>query len=79
MAFTETFSLFVLHDLPWREEDSHLRQVFERLWSLLRTGVLYFMRFEEGQHTPDRILNAQKSLLEYGALAEKVRGGNSVC
>jgi len=72
MSFVETFSLFILHDLPWRAEDQEIKEVFVRMWTLLRTGVLYFMRFEEGQHTDDRILKAQKSLLDYAALAEKV-------
>lgn len=74
MAFVETFSLFLLHDLPWDDdEDGEVREVFEDLWGKLRIGVLYFMRFEEGQHTAGRILEAQKSLLNYGKRAEEVR------
>ena len=72
MSFVETFSLFILHNLPWREEDHEIKDVFVRMWTLLRSGVLYFMRFEEGQHTADRVLEAQQSLLKYAALAEEV-------
>lgn len=73
MAFTETFSLFLLHDLPWTAADATVRAVFEELWGHLRLGVLYFMRFEPGQHTWARILAAQEELLAYGKRAEEVR------
>lgn len=72
MAFTETFSLFLLHDLLWSEEDEGVRVVFEEMWGKLRTAVLYFMRFDEGQHTTDQIVAAQKALLEYAQQAEEV-------
>lgn len=74
MAFVETFSLFLLHDLPWPEDiDGDIRDVFEELWSKLRHAVLYFMRFEEGQHTDLRIIEAQKQLIDYGKRVEEVR------
>lgn len=73
MAFLETFSLYLLHDLPWKPEDREVRNKFERLWGHLRTGCLYFMRFVPGQHTWERILAAQEALLAYGKLAEEVR------
>jgi len=72
MAFVETFSLYLLHDLPWKAADAEVKKIFEELWGLLRDGVLYFMRYEDGQHTWDRILDAQKSLLQYGKRAEQV-------
>lgn len=72
LAFTETFSLYLLQGLPWEAGQRHVQHVFERMWANLRDGVLHFMRFEEGQHTPERILAAQKKLLEYGKIAEKV-------
>lgn len=72
MAFTETFSLFLLHDLPWKPEDRHLKEVFDKQWTLLRSSTLYFMKYQEGQHTHERILQAQKDLLQYGKLAEEV-------
>lgn len=75
MAFVETFSLFVLHDLPWAEDGSEddIREVFESMWRDLRHGVMYFMRYDEGQHTPERILAAQNSLMSYAKQAEEVR------
>ena len=81
MAFTETFSLYLLHDLPWQEGEEDIKDMFEKQWALLREGVLYFMRFEEGQHTSERILAAQKALVDYGKIAEEVRciGLQAVC
>lgn len=72
MAFVETFSLYLLHDLPWEEDEQDVRDLFEEMWGLLRPACLYFMRFEDGQHTEDRILAAQDLLLHYGRLIERV-------
>lgn len=72
MAFADTFSPFLLHSLPWKAADEPVKKVFIELWGLLRDGVLYFMRYEEGQHTEERIMAAQKSLLQYGKRAEEV-------
>lgn len=73
MAFLETFSLYLLHDLPWKPEDREVRLEFEKLWGHLRKGCLYFMRFVPGEHTWERILAAQRELLAYGKRAEEVR------
>lgn len=75
MTFLETWSTYLLHDLPWDKtrEHSHLRHHFEGLWGDLRPGCLYFMRFMEGQHTWERILEAQKHLLSYGKRAQEVQ------
>lgn len=72
MAFLETFSLYLLHDLPWKPADREVRTTFERLWGHLRKGCLYFMRCVPGEHTWARILAAQKELVAYGSLAEEV-------
>lgn len=72
LAFTETFSMFLLNDLPWKREHLHLKKVFDEQWSLLRSSVLYFMKWHAGQHTEERLVQAQKDLLEYGRLAEQV-------
>jgi len=72
MGFVEAHSLVVLHGLPWEEKDFETRDLFEALWSLLRRSVVYFLKYEMGQHTEDRILEAQKWLVEYGRLAEEV-------
>lgn len=73
MAFVETFSLYILHDLPWADDEDDIRDLFERMWGLLRQACLYFMRYEEGQHTDGRIMEAQRQLLDYGKLVEEVR------
>ena len=62
----------LLRDLPWRSEDLTTQDIFEKMWSLLRRAVLYFLKYVDGQHTDDRILDAQKLLLEYGRMAEEV-------
>lgn len=49
-----------------------VRSMFERMWTLLRSSVLFFMRYEDGQHIEGSIMAAQRNLLRYGALAEKV-------
>lgn len=72
LAFTETFSNYVLRDLPWKPEEVETKDLFVRQWTLLRHCVLYFLKYHEGQHTEERILQAQKDMLEYGRLAEEV-------
>ena len=72
LAFTETFSLYLLVDLPWKKEDAETKRVFEEQWTLLRSSVLYWMKYIEGQHTEERILQAEKDMLEYGKRAEEV-------
>ena len=62
----------LLRDLPWRSEDLTTQDIFEKMWSLLRRAVLYFLKYVDGQHTDDRNLDAQKLLLEYGRMAEEV-------
>ena len=72
LSFTEAHCLTLLRDLPWRSEDLTTQDIFEKMWSLLRRAVLYFLKYVDGQHTDDRILDAQKLLLEYGRMAEEV-------
>lgn len=72
MAFVETFSLYLLHDLPWGDDEDDIRHLFEDMWGLLRPACLYFMRYEEGQHTEERIMAAQHLLIDYGKLVEEV-------
>lgn len=76
LDFTEVYSLPVLSNLPWNSkcaEEMKVKETFESMWTLLRHAVLYFMRYEDCQHTEDAIVAAQRCLLQYGALAEKVR------
>lgn len=72
LAFTETFSNSVLCDLPWKDSEIDMQNLFEKQWTLLRQSVLYYLKYQEGQHTEERILQAQKDMLEYGRLAEEV-------
>lgn len=72
MAFTDTFSLAVLDDLQWPLGSDATQAVFEEQWSLLRPALLYFMKYKEGQHTEERIRQAQDWLLAYGRCAEEV-------
>lgn len=76
MNFTDAWSLQLLHNLPWNEEDPeevHVRDQFEAMWTDLRAGVLYFMQFTPGQHTWQRILDAQNHLLAYGKRVQQVQ------
>ena len=75
LDFADAFSPHLLRGLPWGNtpDEVRVRTVFEESWALLRQGVLYFMRFQEGQHTDEQITDAQKCLLQYGRLAEEVR------
>lgn len=61
-----------------KDEAARIRKTFEEMWALLRSSVLYFMRYEDCQHTEDRIMQAQSDLLRYGAIAEKVCHGSLV-
>ena len=75
LDFTEFYSLAVLFNLPWNTrctKEKDVRDTFVAMWTVLRSGVLYFMRYTDGQHTEDGILQAQKDLLQYGKLAEQV-------
>lgn len=75
LDFTEVFSLPVLSNLPWNrrsQEEMEIKETFERMWTLLRRAILYFMRYVDGQHQEDAILTAQRALLDYGAVAEEV-------
>ena len=72
MAFTDKISEHILHDLPWAAYEHHIRDLFEERWGLLRHACHYFMCFREGQHTPAKILQAQKWLIEYGKCVEEV-------
>ena len=72
LAFVETFSTYLLHELPWKVADIHVRDMFFQQWEHLRLGTLYFLRYHEGQHTEERIRSAQQHLLDYGCLVEKV-------
>lgn len=79
LAFTETFSLYLLHDLQWEPDQEDVRLVFEEMWTHLRAGTLYFLRYEELQHTAPRIKAAQDALMKYGAMAEDLFGGEVIC
>lgn len=72
LAFTETFSLSLLEGLTWPPGSQAAKEAFTEQWSLLRPAVLYFMKYKDGQHAPERILQAQKWLLDYGKSVEKV-------
>ena len=72
MAFTDTFSLSVLQGLQWPAGTEPAQARFEEMWSLLRPATLFFMKFQDGQHTEARILQAQGWLIQYGKIAEEV-------
>jgi hypothetical protein len=64
MVWTDTVSAFALHDVEMPE-------VLQRMWGHLRSSVLYFLRYQQGQHTQAHIERAQDELLRYGRLAQE--------
>jgi hypothetical protein len=67
LAFIETFSMYLFHDLPWPRgpETAEVRREFERQWDLLRPAMLHFLRFEEGQHSDGEIERHGEMFLAY--------------
>lgn len=41
------------------------------MWGHLRTAVVYFMRYQEGQHQPEHIDAAQDALFQYSVLVQE--------
>lgn len=72
LAFVETFSPLIVHNLPWSAEDAEICTVFEEQWTHLRTACLYFLRYREGQHTDEQLQAAAEAALQYAISAEKV-------
>jgi hypothetical protein len=54
--------------------DSGIHPRILRMWSYLRRGCQYFMRYQPGQHSRKHWEKAQRDLLTYAALAEKELG-----
>lgn len=73
LSFSETWSTFVLYDLPWRADEGDLRDEFLGQWEALRLGALHFLLFDRGQHTAEHIEAAATHLRAYAAMAQKVR------
>lgn len=72
LAYVETFSAYLLFDLPWQAEHKKVQAVFEEQWSCLRRATLYALRHHGGQHTEERIAEAQRLFVKYGELVEQV-------
>lgn len=72
MDFWEIYSPFLFHDLQWPSVLNDVKAEFEKQFSLLRKGILYVMRYHEGQHTAHRIREARDTLLQYAARVQKV-------
>jgi hypothetical protein len=72
-SFVETWSAYILYDLPWKPEDSRIQDVFEGQWSRLRRGLLAIFRDSGCNHTDERIDKFKVLLEEYAESAEAVR------
>lgn len=72
LAFVETHSLLVLCNLPWTRAEASVRATFETQWTHLRKSALYFLRYREGQHTPEQLDENAAHALSYAGSAEKV-------
>jgi hypothetical protein len=64
LVWTDTVSAFALHDVEMPE-------VLLRMWGHLRAAVLYFLRYQQGQHSQDHVDRAQNELLRYGHLVQR--------
>jgi hypothetical protein len=64
----------VMRDLPFHDQD--VQDTFETMWMHLRSASLFFLRFLEGQHTEEKILEAEGHVQEYSRLAEEVRSSS---
>jgi hypothetical protein len=73
MDFFETFGPFLFHDLLWPAGMADIKEEFEKQWCLLRSAVLFVMRYHEGQHTPERVAMARQQFADYAARVERVR------
>lgn len=74
MAWTETYCLFALLNLPRdRNQNSDVLRRFCEMWKHLRAGALFFLRYDDGQHTDAHIAEAHEHLKAYAVLAEQVR------
>ena len=72
LAFIETYSPYLLFDLPWKVEDAGVQAVFEEQWGLLREGSLYVLRYHEGQHTSERMERARGLFEKYAVSVQQV-------
>lgn len=59
---------------PYVLLDSGVDERIMDMWHELRTGLLYFLRYQPGQHTEAAIDDAQNHLLRYAALVERNYG-----
>jgi hypothetical protein len=64
LVWTDTVSAFALQGVEMPE-------VLLRMWGHLRAAVLYFLRYQQGQHNAEAIDNAQDELLRYGRLVQR--------
>jgi hypothetical protein len=74
LAFIETFSLYLFHDLPWPrgQEWAEVGREFKLQWDLLRPAMLLFLRLEEAQHSDKQIDRHGEMFLAYGERVETV-------
>lgn len=79
MTFVETFSPFLLYNLPWEDKDKRIQSMFERQWGNLRRAVLFCLRHHQGQHTPANLQNARHHFEQYAFAVQEVRLCASAC
>lgn len=64
LTWTDTVSAYALHE-------AGIHPLIMRIWGHLRTAVVYFMRYQPGQHTDHHINAAQDELLAYARLVQE--------
>ena len=70
MAWTETFCLYVLLELPFTDDAA--RQRFLATWRHLRSMALYALRFDAGQHNDQEIFKFKEHARAYARACEEV-------
>ena len=78
-ATFEDLTTWLVCVAPTVMNDVGLHPDLLRMWDHLSRGLLYFLRYSEGQHTPNQILTAQNHLLRYAVLAETAWTVSHIC
>lgn len=73
MTFVETCSPFLLFELPWKDEDSAVKEMFELQWGSLRRAVMFCLRQQHTEHhTLKRLAQAREDFETYAFAAQQV-------
>lgn len=74
MSFVDVYSPYILMNLPWSAKGSgkEVKRMFVEQWAALRPGVLFTLRYHHGQHTAERLQQAENCFKQYALLVQQV-------